>query len=143
LIHQLEERYESEAEIRESGLRSDLDAKNVEIEDLKMQIAQLEASFARRGRDVESLQREKAGILAQLENVPMSDRNLGGGAATLANMERLKDMQEKVRFYYVYLGGGRTQMEGVGAMGARQSIVPVMSVPLTSKCRLLRSLGIS
>eukprot|EP00873_Tetraselmis_striata_P025321 jgi/Tetstr1/445585/TSEL_033357.t1 len=96
LVCQLEERYEAEAEIRESGLRSDLDARTVQVEDLKMQIAELEASFARKERDMESLRQEKAGVLAQLENVPMSDRNLGGGAATLVNMERIKDMQKKV-----------------------------------------------
>ena len=96
LQHQLEARFESEAEVRESSLSAELDDKRTELEDAKMKQAELMAALSRKDRDIQSIAAQKRDALAALENVPAGERSLGGGAATLATLERLKDLQEKV-----------------------------------------------
>jgi hypothetical protein len=61
-----------------------------------MKQAELMAALSRKDRDIQSIMAQKRDALAALENVPAGERSLGGGAATLAVLERLKDLQDKV-----------------------------------------------
>jgi hypothetical protein len=61
-----------------------------------MKQAELMAALSRKDRDIQSIMAQKRDALSALENVPAGERSLGGGAATLAVLERLKDLQDKV-----------------------------------------------